>query len=387
MSQQRRSFSTEFKRESASLVLDQGYSIPEASRSLDVGQSALRRWVKQLQQERGGITPASKAMTPEQQRIQELEAQVKRLEQEKSIFKKGYRSLNVRRDQSYALIDQLSEHEPVEVVCQAFGVSRSSYYDHRQRRSIIDVERLQLRSQVCQLFAQSRSAAGSRTITDMMRESGVIIGRFKVRRLMRESGLVCKQPGPHAYKQATVERVDIPNQLNREFDVPAPNTVWCGDITYIWAGGRWHYLAAVIDLYRRRVVGWSLGSQPNAELVVDALEKAYQQRGHPKGLMFHSDQGSQYASRLFRQRLWRYRIEQSMSRRGNCWDNAPMERLFRSLKSEWIPATGYRSFGEAKRDISYYLMSYYNCQRPHQYNGGIPPVMAEEKLNLLSGKS
>lgn len=273
------------------------------------------------------------------------------------------------------------------MVCKAFGVSRSSYYDHRQRRSIIDIERLQLRSQVCQLFAQSRSSAGSRSIVDMMLDDGISIGRFKVRRLMKEAGLICKQPGPHAYKQATVERPDIPNNLNRKFTVPTPNQVWCGDITYVWAAGRWRYLAVVIDLYGRRVIGWSLSSTPNAELVVSALDMAYQLRGSPKDVLFHSDQGSQYGSRLFRQRLWRYRMKQSMSRRGNCWDNAPMERLFRSLKSEWIPATGYMVLTEAKRDIGYYLMDYYNWKRPHQYNAGLPPAKAEEKLKLLSGIS
>ena len=107
---------------------------------------------------------------------------------------------------------------------------------------------------------------------DMLQAEGTVIGRFKVRSLMREAGLISKQPGPHRYKQATVERVDIPNQLNREFDVSGPDKVWCGDITYIWAEGRWHYLAVVLDFYRRRVVGRALSTQPNADLVVAALD-------------------------------------------------------------------------------------------------------------------
>jgi putative transposase len=159
---------------------------------------------------------------------------------------------------------------------------------------------------------QSRSAAGSRSILSMMREDGEQLGWFKVRSLMRELELVSKQPGSHAYKRATVERLDIPNTLNREFDVPAPNQVWCGDITYIWAQGKWHYLAVVLDLCARRIVGWALSEKPDAELVIKALDMAYQQCGRPQGLLFHSDQGSQYASRLFRQRLWRYRMRQSM---------------------------------------------------------------------------
>ncbi|HHM9664457.1 TPA: IS3-like element IS222 family transposase, partial [Pseudomonas aeruginosa] len=378
-------FSAEFKREAAALVLDQGYSHIDACRSLGVVDSALRRWVKQLEAERQGVTPKSKALTPEQQKIQELEARINRLEREKAIFKKGYRSLDVGRTRSYALIDQLSEQESVEVVCSAFDVARSCYYVHRLRRRRVDARRVALRSQVNQLFSQSRGSAGSRSILGMLREEGVTIGRFRVRRLMRELGLVSKQPGSHAYKQATVERPDIPNRLNRKFATEHPNQVWCGDITYVWAQGRWHYLAAVLDLHTRRVIGWAFSAKPDAELVIKALDMAYEQRGRPQQVLFHSDQGSQYASRLFRQRLWRYRMQQSMSRRGNCWDNSPMERLFRSLKSEWVPSTGYLTAQEAQRDISHYLMHRYNWIRPHQFNDGLPPAVAEEKLNPLSG--
>lgn len=284
-------------------------------------------------------------------------------------------------------MEELSRNEPVELVCAAFGVPRSCLYAYRQRCQRIDVDRMALRSQVHELFVESRSSAGSRSLMGMMREQGVAIGRFKVSRLMEELGLICKQPGRHAYRQATVERIDIPNHLNRQFGVERPNQVWCGDITYIWAQGAWHYVAAVLDLFTRRVVGWAFSTRPDADLVVRALEVAYEQRGRPEGVMFHSDQGSQYASRKFRQRLWRYRMEQSMSRRGNCWDNAPMERLFRSLKSEWVPTVGYSTAQEAHRDISHYLMHRYNWLRPHQFNEGMAPAVAEEKLNVVSGIS
>ena len=275
----------------------------------------------------------------------------------------------------------------MELVCSAFNVHRSCYYEHRKRCRRIDAERVALKAKVNRLFNQSRSSAGSRTIQGLLNEQGEEVGRFKVRSLMRELGLICKQPGPHAYKQATVERPDIPNHLDREFTVASPNQVWCGDITYIWTGKGWSYLAVVLDLYARRVVGWAISSHPDADLVVKALDHAWEQRGQPEKLMFHSDQGSQYASRMFRQRLWRYRMRQSMSRRGNCWDNAPMERLFRSLKSEWVPTMGYRNLPEAKKDIGDYLMGYYNHHRPHSYNGGIAPAVAEEKPKSLSGIS
>jgi putative transposase len=158
-------------------------------------------------------------------------------------------------------------------------VTRSCYYAHRARRHRVDARRVALRSQVDQLFGESRGAAGSRSIMSMLREDGVAIGRFRVRSLMRELGLVCKQPGSHRYKHATVERPDIPNLLNRKFAVGRPNQVWCGDITYIWAQGRWHYLAVVLDLHTRRVVGWAFTDKADAELATRALDMAYEQRG------------------------------------------------------------------------------------------------------------
>ncbi len=273
------------------------------------------------------------------------------------------------------------------MVCCAFGIPTSCFYDYLARTRTIDHEQVQQKSVLRRLFNESRGSAGSRALMSMMRELGHQVGRFKVRRLMKDAELVSKQPGAHAYKVARAERPDIPNLLAREFAVPQPNQVWCGDITYVWAGGRWHYLAAVLDLHTRRVVGWSMSDRPDADLAVKALEMAYQQRSSPSGVLFHSDQGSQYGSRVFRQRLWRCRMTQSMSRRGNCWDNAPMERLFRNLKTEWLPTTGYMSLREAKRDISYYLMDYYNWRRPHQHNDGIAPAEAEMRLNYVSGFS
>ncbi|WP_411188106.1 IS3 family transposase [Pseudomonas sp.] len=153
--------------------------------------------------------------------------------------------------------------------------------------------------------------------------------------------------------------------------------MWCGDVTYIWAGNRWVYLAAVMDLYARRIVGWALSNRPDSQLTTRALRVAFESRGCPLQLMFHSDQGSHYTGIEFRQMLWRYRIKQSMSRRANCWDDAPMERFFRSLKTEWMPAHAYTNQGQAETDVLRYLTDYYKHQRPHSYNGYKTPVEAK----------
>ena len=272
----------------------------------------------------------------------------------------------------------MSERESVEVVCSAFDVVRSCYYAHRLRRCRVDARRIALRSQVNQLFNQSRGSAGSRSILGMLREDGVSIGRFRVRRLMRELGLVSKQPGSHAYKQATVERPDIPNRLNREFTTERPNQVWCGDITYIWAQGRWHYLAAVLDLYSRKIVGWAMAPNMPAELVCSALQMAITQRQPPAGLIVHSDRGSQYASHAMRSKLAEYGMTASMSRKGNCWDNAPTESFWGHLKVACVLGQRFATREQARAAILDW-MAFYNHSRLHSALGYLSPMQYEQR--------
>lgn len=227
-----------------------------------------------------------------------------------------------------------------------------------------------------QIYNDSRGSAGSRTISGMLKQQGETVGLYKARSLMKTLGLISKQQKKHRYRVAEEESVIAPNHLAREFTVDNANQVWCGDVTYIWIGSSWLYLAVVLDLYKRRVIGWACSDSPDSELTAKALQMAYESRGKPSGVMFHSDQGCHYTSKRFRQQLWRYRIKQSMSRRGNCWDNSPMERFFRSYKTEWMPKACYYSFSQADIDIAAY-MKYYNYQRGHSYNNYQSPAMAE----------
>ena len=194
----------------------------------------------------------------------------------------------------------MREQEPLELVCSAFDTPTSSFYDYLHRQRAVDTERLRLRSEVTRLSHASRGSAGSRTLTLMMRELGHSMGRYKVRSLMQEAALVSKQPGLHRYKPCTEERPDIPNILDRQFDVEMPDMVWCGDITYIWTGSSWSYLATVLDLYSRRIVGWALSSAPDAELIIKALDMAYEQRGKPQAMFFNIVVAS-YSSGLLKQ--------------------------------------------------------------------------------------
>ena len=269
-------------------------------------------------------------------------------------------------------------------LCAVFGVHRSSYKYWQQRDKSPSVERVVIEEKVKAAHELSGGSAGARTISDIITQdkSDITLSRYRASKLMKLLGLVSCQEPKHAYKKTSKEHVSIPHLLGRQFDVCEPNQVWCGDVTYIWTGNRWAYLAVVIDLFARKPIGWAMSNSPDSELTIKALTMAYELRGRPTGIMFHSDQGSHYTSQKFRQILWRYQIKQSMSRRGNCWDNAPMERFFRSLKTEWVPTTGYRSFNEAKIDITKYIIGYYSQVRPHQYNGGLTPNESEKRYWL-----
>ena len=193
---------------------------------------------------------------------------------------------------------------------------------------------------------------------------------------MREAGVESKQPPNPHYKKAEKPSTVAENLLKREFRREQPNEVWCGDVTYVWSGKQWLYLALVIDLYARRIIGWACSIHPDTELTSQALRIAYHARGKPKGVIFHSDQGCHYTSKSYQQQLARYQIRQSMSRRGNCWDNAPMERCFRSFKSEWMPKSFYSTYEDAEHDIMQYI-KYYNSDRVHSYNDYVTPIEAE----------
>ena len=235
------------------------------------------------------------------------------------------------------------------------------------------------------IFKESKGSAGARTISDITLARGEQISRYRVTKIMKKLGLHSCQIPKHAYKRGGNERLDIPNHLQRQFLVNKPNTFWCGDVTYIWTGNRWAYLAVVMDLYARTIIGWAMSHSPDSNLTGDALKMAYEARGQPVGIMFHSDQGCHYTSKQFRRLLWRFKIKQSMSRRGNCWDNAPMERFFRSYKTEWMPTAGYGTFLEMKHSITQYIIKYYNNVRPHWFNGGITPNESERRYLLEYG--
>jgi len=275
----------------------------------------------------------------------------------------------------------------VKVLCRMLGVQRSAYYDWIARPGkVIAPEELALRRRMKELFTASRGSLGSRMMKQNLRQEGFEIGRDKTRRLMKSLKLKVKQK--RKYKVTTDSNHTLPvadNVLNRDFSPAAPNQAWGSDITYLWTQQGWIYLAVIIDLYSRRVVGWSIDRRMKKALVIRALMMAVNLRKPPPGLILHSDRGSQYASHEYQKLLQQHGMICSMSRKGNCWDNAPVERFFGSLKREWTGDRWYRTRLEAIADVREYVAVYYNSKRLHSTLEYMTPMNYEKRLNKVSG--
>jgi putative transposase len=261
--------------------------------------------------------------------------------------------------------------------CRVLHVSRAGYYQHlAQAQEITDLDtRVRLRA----AFTASGKSYGSRRLACVLQNQGLEIGRYKVRTLMRKEGI--KPVWKRKFLHTTDSRHDLPvadNLLDRQFNPSRPNQAWTSDITYIRTQSGWLYLAAVMDLYSRRIVGWAMAPHMRTELVAAALQMAVQQRQPGPGLLLHSDRGSQYASSEYQQLLARHGIVCSMSRKGNCWDNAVMERFFLNLKMERVWQQAYANQGEAQRDIAAYIVGFYNSVRLHSTLGNLSPVAFEQ---------
>ena len=201
-----------------------------------------------------------------------------------------------------------------------FNIHRSTFKYWKNRRRQPNAQRVKELAMVRQIYDESNGSAGARTIALISEDRQLPISRYRAGKMMKQLNLVSNQLPKHQYKKAQQEHIEIPNVLNRQFKPSKPNEVWVGDVTYIWTGTRWAYLAVVLDLFARKPVGWAISHSPDTALTTQALTMAYERRGKPKGLLFHSDQGTHYTSVKYRQQLWCYKIKQSLSRRGNCWD-------------------------------------------------------------------
>jgi len=278
---------------------------------------------------------------------------------------------------TYQFIEAYRSQFPVEVMCKVLGVAPSGYYDWLKHpisnRAQEDARLLRL---IRASFVASHGVYGAPRVFLDLREAGETCSKHRVARLMRENGLRAL----HGYRTRRVSvnkpGILIPNVLKRQFTVTKPNRVWVTDITYIRTWQGWLYLAVVMDLYSRRIVGWATRATIHRELVLDAVLMAVRRR-RPRHALIHSDQGTQYGSDGWRRFCKSHRLEPSMSRRGNSWDNAVAESFFSSLKKERIKKRIYKDRDTAKNDIADYIDSFYNPTRRHSHLGGVSPAVFE----------
>lgn len=275
------------------------------------------------------------------------------------------------------VIDQWQKKADTARLCRLLNVSRSGVYAARRRRKAPRTCALTTPLQAA--FQASGGNYGSRRLCAALKALGLPVGRYRVRRLMKQQGL--KARWKRKFVHTTDSRHDLPvaaNLLDRRFNPSAPDQAWAADITYIRTGRGWLYLAAVLDLYSRKIVGWAMAPNMPAELVCTALQMAIALRQPRPGLIVHTDRGSQYASQAHRNLLARHGLVASMSRKGNCWDNAVMERFFLNLKMERVWQRNYANHAEALADITHYIVAFYNTHRLHSTLGYRSPADYEK---------
>jgi len=264
---------------------------------------------------------------------------------------------------------------PVQVMCELLGVSRGGYYARAGRaESARAADDRTLAAEIRAAYEASRGRYGSPRVHAELRARGRRIGRKRVARLMRGMDLAARRR--RRFRRTTDSRHAFPiapNLLERNFTAEAPDRVWLADLTYIWTAQGWLYLAAVLDLYTRRVVGWAMADHLRHELTLAALDMAIVRQRPAPGLVHHADRGVQYAAHGYRARLRRHGMVCSMSRKGDCWDNAPMESFFATLKGELVEAAEYDTRDEARADLFQYIEGFYNRRRLHSGLGYLTP--------------
>jgi putative transposase len=277
----------------------------------------------------------------------------------------------------YAWINTQRKDFPLPVMCTTLAVSISGYRAWMSggtpdRTRLTDTQLLAL---LRSLHAQYKAAYGSPRMYRELRERGYRVSKTRVERLMREHELRARHK--RRFKATTDSKHALPvadNVLARDFAPAAPNRVWTADLTYVWTDEGWLYLAVVLDLFNREVVGWSIKPRMSADIVVDALTMAWFRRRPAPGLLHHSDRGSQYASGVFQDKLVEFGMTCSMSRKGNCWDNAPTESFFNSLKNERVHGARYATRETATADLFDYIEAFYNRTRKHSTLGYVSPT-------------
>ncbi|WP_133623360.1 MULTISPECIES: IS3 family transposase [Erwiniaceae] len=366
----------EFKIEAVKQVVDRGYSVASVATRLDITTHSLYAWIKKY----GPDSSTNKEESDAQAEIRRLQKELKRVTDERDIFKKSRGVLRKAVRLRYAFIRDNTCCWPVRLLCRVLDVHPSGFYawlqqPHSQRHQAD----LRLTGQIKQFWLESGCVYGYRKIHLDLRDSGQQCGVNRVWRLMKRVGIKAQvgYRSPRARKGEA--SIVSPNRLQRQFSPDAPDERWVTDITYIRTHEGWLYLAVVVDLFSRKIIGWSMQSRMTKDIVLNALLMAVWRRNPQKQVLVHSDQGSQYTSHEWQSFLKSHGLEGSMSRRGNCHDNAVAESFFQLLKRERIKKKIYGTREEARSDIFDYIEMFYNSKRRHGSSDQMSPTEYENQ--------
>jgi putative transposase len=284
----------------------------------------------------------------------------------------------------YGVIEQMRQDYPVPPMCRLLGVSTSGYYAWRKRPpSSRTQQEPRLEAEILAAHQRTRETFGAERLQKDLTEHGVQVGVHRVKRLRRQLGLRCKQK--RKFKATTNSKHDLPvapNQLNQDFSVSAPNQAWCGDITYIATDEGWLYLAGLKDLFSGELVGYAMSERMTRHLVMQALFRAVASHRPPVGLIHHTDRGSQYCAHAYQDLVSQFGMQASMSRRGNCFDNAPIESFWGTLKSELVYQRRFATRQQAKQEITEYIEIFYNRQRTQARLDYLSPAAFTQRFYL-----
>ncbi|MEA4616582.1 IS3 family transposase [Klebsiella pneumoniae] len=366
----------EFKIEAVKQVVDRGYSVASVATRLDITTHSLYAWIKKY----GPDSSTNKEQSDAQAEIRRLQKELKRVTDERDIFKKSRGVLRKAVRLRYAFIRDNTCCWPVRLLCRVLDVHPSGFYawlqqPHSQRHQAD----LRLTGQIKQFWLESGCVYGYRKIHLDLRDSGQQCGVNRVWRLMKRVGIKAQvgYRSPRARKGEA--SIVSPNRLQRQFNPDAPDERWVTDITYIRTHEGWLYLAVVVDLFSRKIIGWSMQSRMTKDIILNALLMAVWRRNPQKQVLVHSDQGSQYTSHEWQSFLKSHGLEGSMSRRGNCHDNAFAESFFQLLKRERIKKKLYGTREEARSDIFDYIEMFYNSKRRHGSSDQMSPTEYENQ--------
>ena len=376
-------YTREFRQEAVKLVTEERLSLPEAARRLSLAPSTLGYWVKaQRAGKLGDVGKTYRPLTEVEMDLARTKKELAEVKMERDILKKSGRVLCQGVAARYAAMNELRLKYPVRMMRRIMNVSASGYYAWVDRPlSKRAQEEVRLELEIMAAHQRNRQTYGPERLQRDLAEHGVRVGVCRIKRIRQKLGIRCKQKRRFKTTTNSAHRLPVAdNLLGQQFKVSQPNAVWVSDITYIPTDEGWLYLAGHKDLFTGELVGYAMGERMTRNLVSQSLFRALRAKRPARGLMHHSDRGSQYCSQEYRNLMERSGLRSSMSGKGNCFDNAPMESFWGTLKQELVHHRHYRSRQEAIRDITEYIEIFYNRQRRQARLGFLSPAAFQQRF-------